>query len=76
MTEKSPASVAHIEQGGGGMMLATQAETASVQPGQQSPATDPIPGPQSVSVRAARLNKGNYMVARRSTICKYNCNPS
>ena len=52
MTEKSPASVAHIEQAGG-MILATQSETASVQPGQQSPASDPIPGPQQVSVHEA-----------------------
>ena len=33
MTEKSPASVAHVEQPAA-MPLATQAETAAVQPGQ------------------------------------------
>ena len=45
MTEKSPASMAHIEQPGM-VSLASQAETASVQPGQQAPAMDPIQGAQ------------------------------
>ena len=50
MTEKSPASVAHVEQPGM-VSLASQAETASVQPGQQAPASDPISGPQLVSIQ-------------------------